>query len=178
MATNTNTAKNTPSQSFVVMDSTSMPRYPISLITVIHAFGKFDLIAQSLQVSNDSVQLGFAVHCILRAGDVGIGVWRWIKRHLAHHFHGVGYVARIHLGLLQPEKVGHHGLRHDFTRVSQMAAMPLIRILAAHTSQVRTGTLGSPLEWVVVHGFGRHRVVTITILLVAERANHLRVAQV
>src|ERR1035437_8052677 len=123
MATNTNTSKNTPSQSFVVMDSTSMSRYPISLITVIHAFGKFDLIAQALQVSNDSVQLGLAFHCILRAGDVGIGVRRWIEGHLAQHFHGIGSVPRIRLAVLQKEEGGHHGLGHDFTRVSQMAAI-------------------------------------------------------
>src|SRR5674476_1254169 len=136
MATNTNTAKNTPSQSYVVMDSTSMSRYPISLITVIHPFGEFDLIAPALQVSNDSVQLGLAFHCILRAGDVGIGVWGRVERHFAHHFHGIGHVDRIPFVVFQPEEVGHHGLGHDIARVSQMAAMPLIRILTADTSQI------------------------------------------
>jgi hypothetical protein len=59
-----------------------------------------------------------------------------------------------------------------------VVAVPVVGVLAADAGQVGTGALGPPLERVVVHALGREAVVAVAFDLVAERADHLRVADV
>ena len=59
-----------------------------------------------------------------------------------------------------------------------MLDVPGIRILPANARQIRPGALGTPLERMVVHRFRREAVVAIAFDLVAERTDHLAVAQV
>ncbi len=56
--------------------------------------------------------------------------------------------------------------------------MPFVGIAVAHAGQIRTGTLGTPLERVVVHRLRCQRVVTVTLDLVLERADHLAVTDI
>jgi hypothetical protein len=56
--------------------------------------------------------------------------------------------------------------------------MPLVRIAAADARQIRTGTLGAPLERVVIDELAGHGVVAIALGFGAERTDHLRVAVV
>jgi len=58
-----------------------------------------------------------------------------------------------------------------------VSTLPLIGVTTADAMQVRTGTLGTPLERVIVNILASHGVVTITLSLGAERTNHLRMAQ-
>ncbi len=44
--------------------------------------------------------------------------------------------------------------------------------------EIRARALGAPLERAVVHRFGGHREMTVALRFGAQRANHLRVAQV
>ncbi len=59
-----------------------------------------------------------------------------------------------------------------------MRDMPVVGIFGADARQIRTGTLRPPLERMVVHAFGGERVVTVTLDLVAQRPDHLRVAEI
>ena len=47
-----------------------------------------------------------------------------------------------------------------------------------HTGQVRAVTLGTPLERMVVHAFRGERIMAVALDLVAQRADHLRVAEI
>ena len=60
----------------------------------------------------------------------------------------------------------------------EMRALPLVGVLAADAGEVRPGALGAPLERVVVHALGRQRVMAVALHLVAQGADHLRVAVV
>jgi hypothetical protein len=59
-----------------------------------------------------------------------------------------------------------------------MVALPVVGILAADPRQVRSVALGAPLERTVVLALGRERVMPVTLDLVAQRADHLRVTEV
>src|SRR3569623_572127 len=59
-----------------------------------------------------------------------------------------------------------------------MDDMPLVGILAAEAGDVGPGTLRSPQHRVIVFGFDRERVMTVAFDLVAQGADHLRVAGV
>ena len=59
-----------------------------------------------------------------------------------------------------------------------MFAVPVVGILAADPREIRTRALRSPLERPVVYAFGRKRVVTVALDLVAQRPDHLRMAVV
>ncbi|KUP25066.1 hypothetical protein AWJ19_11945 [Paenibacillus sp. DMB5] len=54
--------------------------------------------------------------------------------------------------------------------------MPLVRVATADAGQIRAGTLGAPQEGVIPDAFAGDGVVTVTLGLGAERADHLRVA--
>src|SRR4051794_11269006 len=59
-----------------------------------------------------------------------------------------------------------------------MIAMPLIGVLSPNAREIGSGALGPPLEWAVVHALGRKRIRPIALDLVAQRADHLRMAVV
>ena len=59
-----------------------------------------------------------------------------------------------------------------------MRDVPGVGVLAADAGDVRPVALGAPLERVVVHAFGRERIVAVALHLVAQRADHLAVAKV
>ena len=59
-----------------------------------------------------------------------------------------------------------------------MLAMPEVGIAAADAGQIGTGTLGAPLERVVVDELAGDGVVAVAFGLGAEGANHLRMAVV
>jgi hypothetical protein len=77
----------------------------------------------------------------------------------------------------QEGKRGHVGFRHDVARIDQVGTLPLVGVTATNAMQIRTGTLGAPLERVVIDELASHGVVTITLGLGTERTNHLRVAE-
>ena len=56
--------------------------------------------------------------------------------------------------------------------------MPVVGIFAADAGKVRAGTLAAPLERLVVHALCRERVMAVPLDLVAQRPDHLRVADV
>jgi hypothetical protein len=56
--------------------------------------------------------------------------------------------------------------------------MPFITVATTDTSEVRTGSLGAPLERVVVDRLAGDRIVAIALGLGTERTDHLRVAVV
>ena len=56
--------------------------------------------------------------------------------------------------------------------------MPLVGVAAADAGEIRPGALRAPLERVVVHALGGEAVVAVALDLVAERADHLAVADV
>ena len=56
--------------------------------------------------------------------------------------------------------------------------MPIVGIFGADARKIGPGALRSPLERMVVHAFGGERVVTVTLDLVAQRPDHLRVAEI
>ena len=58
----------------------------------------------------------------------------------------------------------------------QVLHMPLVGVLAAHSGQIGTGSLGTPLKGMVVLRLRRQRVVTVTQPLVAKWPDHLRMA--
>src|SRR5512146_3531349 len=116
-------AKNTPSQSFVLMAATSMPRYPISLVTVVHTLFELDVVTQTLQESNQGIHVGLAFQLRSSAVDVGIridGLGDRVERHHGHDFHGLHGSRYVHWLLCQPEVVRHDRLRHHFTRIAQV----------------------------------------------------------
>ena len=86
--------------------------------------------------------------------------------------------AVVEVGRGEEAVTGHHRLRHDRARVDQMRDVPFVRIFAADAGEVRPGALRSPLERMVVHALGGERVVAVALDLVAQRADHLRVAGV
>nr|BFE90087.1 hypothetical protein GCM10020185_06230 [Pseudomonas brassicacearum subsp. brassicacearum] len=57
-----------------------------------------------------------------------------------------------------------------------MRTVPVVGVAAANAGQVRTGTLGTPQEWVVPDAFTGDRIVAIAFGFGAERTDHLRVA--
>ena len=61
---------------------------------------------------------------------------------------------------------------------SQMVAVPFVGIFAADAREIRAGALRAPLERVVVHAFGGQRIMAVALDLVAQRADHLRVAEI
>ena len=89
-----------------------------------------------------------------------------------------GHSFSIHTVSCQPWESGHIGICHYLARINQVAAVPFIGIAATHTSQIRTGTLGTPLERVVVHRFTGHRIMAIALGFSTEGADHLGVAVV
>ena len=59
-----------------------------------------------------------------------------------------------------------------------MRDVPFVGIFATDARQIGTGTLGAPLERVVVHALGRERVMAVALDFIAQRADHLRVTEV
>src|SRR5690242_2525643 len=59
-----------------------------------------------------------------------------------------------------------------------MQPMPLVAVAPADAREIRPGALAAPQERMVVDELASHRVVTVTLGLRAERANHLTVAVV
>ena len=56
--------------------------------------------------------------------------------------------------------------------------MPFVRIASANTRQIGSGAFRPPLKRMVVHALGRQAIGTITLYLVAERTDHLAVADI
>ena len=56
--------------------------------------------------------------------------------------------------------------------------MPFVRVAVADAGEVRPGALRAPLERMVVHRLRRQAVVAVALDLVAERPDHLAVADV
>ncbi len=79
----------------------------------------------------------------------------------------------VEKGIRRHDRGRHHGRRG-----LEVVAVPLVRILAADAGEVRSGALRAPLERVVVHALGGKREVTVTLDLVAHRANHLAMAEI
>jgi hypothetical protein len=80
-------------------------------------------------------------------------------------------------GVLEEGKSRHVGLRHDVARIDQVGTLPLVGVTATDAMQVRTGTLGTPLERVVINELAGHRIVPVTLGFSTERTNHLRMAE-
>ena len=59
-----------------------------------------------------------------------------------------------------------------------MVAVPVVGIFAADAGEIGTGALRAPLERVVVHALGGERVMAVALDLVAQRADHLRMAEI
>ena len=59
-----------------------------------------------------------------------------------------------------------------------MRDVPLVGILAADAGEIGPGALRAPLERMVVHALGGERVVAVALDLVAQRPDHLAVADV
>ena len=59
-----------------------------------------------------------------------------------------------------------------------MVAVPVVGILAADARQIRAVAFGAPLERMIVLTLGGERVMTVALDLVAQRADHLRVAKI
>ena len=78
----------------------------------------------------------------------------------------------------QPRIVRHDRARHHRARILQMVAVPVVGILAADAGEIGTGALAAPLERLVVHALGRERIMAVALDLVAQRADHLRMAEV
>src|SRR3990167_8286550 len=129
--------------------------------------------AKGLQVRHQGVHFSLAFDRIFSASNVGVGV-----RHTqgAHGSKFGGGVFAVQLVLYQPWVCRHDRLRHDVAWVVEVGTVPVIGVTTANASQVRTGTLGAPQEWVIPDAFTGYRVVTITLGLGTERTNHLRVA--
>ena len=50
-------------------------------------------------------------------------------------------------------------MTRDIARIQQVGLVPLIRVAPADACQVGSGTLGTPLEGVVIDEFARNRIV-------------------
>ncbi|MNX82902.1 hypothetical protein D3C86_1146450 [compost metagenome] len=59
-----------------------------------------------------------------------------------------------------------------------MLHVPFVRITVADAREVRPRALRTPLERMVIHGFRRQAVMPVTLHLVAERTDHLAVADI
>ena len=86
--------------------------------------------------------------------------------------------AIIEIGGEQPRIGRHDRARHHRARILQVIAMPIVGIFAADARQIGAVALRAPLERVVVHAFGGERVMSVTLDLVAQRADHLRMAEI
>ena len=73
---------------------------------------------------------------------------------------------------------GHYRLWNDRTGICEMRHMPVVGIFGADPRQIGPGALRAPLERMVVHAFGRQGIVAIAFDLIAQRPDHLRVAEV
>ncbi len=81
--------------------------------------------------------------------------------------------------LVEEEGVARHDrFRHHVARVGQVLDVPVVGIASADAGEIRPGALRAPLERMVVHRLGREAVVAVAFDLVAERADHLAVADV
>ena len=60
----------------------------------------------------------------------------------------------------------------------EMGDMPLVGIFAADAGEIRAGALRAPLERMVVHALRRERVMPVALDLVAQRPDHLRMAEI
>ena len=57
-----------------------------------------------------------------------------------------------------------------------MLAMPVVGVLGADTCEIGPVALRTPLEGLVVHALGGERIRSVTLHLVAQAADHLRMA--
>ena len=55
--------------------------------------------------------------------------------------------------------------------------MPLVRVTTTHTVQIRAGTLGTPLERMVINKLAGHRIMPIALGFGTEGPDHLRMAK-
>ena len=79
----------------------------------------------------------------------------------------------------QQAGVGRHDrFRHHVARVDQVRDMPFVGVFAADAREVGAGALGAPQHRMVVLGFDRERIRAVALDLVAQGADHLRVAGV
>src|SRR5690606_9099117 len=129
--------------------------------------------AKDLQVGHHGIHFGLALYRVPRTGDVFVGV-----RHAqgAQGIHFLGSVPTVEGVFHQPRVRRHLRFRHYVTRVVQVRTMPVIGVASTDTGQVRTGTLGTPQERVVVNAFTCNRVMAVALGFGAERPDHLRVA--
>ena len=128
-----------------------------------------------MQVGNERVHFGFVFECFVHAVNVRLSVGFAQFDFGADTRLGEGDVCRT---LVQPWVGGHVGSRHRVTRVGKVFVMPIIRIFATNTRQIRTGAFAAPLEGAVIHAFFGDGVVTVAFRFPAEGADHLRVAAV
>ena len=87
-------------------------------------------------------------------------------------------MAEVELGLLEEAVVRHDRARHHRARIAQVVAVPVVGIFAADAGEIGPGALGAPLERPVVHALGRERVMAVAFDLVAQRTDHLRMAEI
>ena len=87
-------------------------------------------------------------------------------------------IAYVKGSLAQPWVRGHVGFRNQVARLVEMQPVPLVAIAAAVPMQVGSGALGAPLERAVIHALGGERIMAVTLDLVAQRPDHLRMAVV
>ena len=158
--------------------------------------------AEDLQIGHQRVHLGDrARHAVERSdlrrlavalrhaartvgGRLRVGVGGGVGDHLVRvgHAHPTlrlemqAQIVDLERGAAEPGVGRHLRFGHDVARIDQMRDMPLVRILVADPRQIRAGPLRSPEHRVVVLGFDRERVGTVALDLVAQRADHLRVA--
>ena len=59
-----------------------------------------------------------------------------------------------------------------------MRDVPFVGIFGADAREIRPGALRAPLERMVVHALGGERIMAVALDLVAQRPDHLRVAEI
>ena len=121
---------------------------------------------------------------------IGSGLAISVGLRVGDHFVRVGHPDRAKSLEVQPEVIApqrrsqepsisrHDRFPHDVAGIVQVGDMPFVGILAADPRQIRSGSLGAPKHGVVVFGFDRKRVGAVTLDLIAQSADHLRVTGV
>ncbi len=84
----------------------------------------------------------------------------------------------VEIGGEQPGIGRHNRSRHHRARVLQMVAVPIVGIFAADPRQIGAVALRAPLKRMIVLALGGKRIMAVTLDLVAQRPDHLRMAQI
>jgi hypothetical protein len=167
------------------LKSTSVPEHLQIGDERVH-LGDFGRVA--VEVAH--VGLGIAREEIAHAGRIGARLRLDVDARLGDLIVAIGHADRavggevggdrcvIQFGRGEERVAGHHRLRHDSAWIDQVRDVPFVGIFAADAREVRPGALRAPLKRMVVHALGGERIMAVAFDLVAQGADHLRMAQI